>query len=95
MPQVRVSCATEDAAIARKVADAVRAAGVGVWIAPGSIKPEERYNKATAAKLRACGSLAVRVSRASDASKHVVREVVRRRAGELHRSYTDRSDRTF
>jgi hypothetical protein len=39
MPQGLVSHSTEDAAIARQVAGALRAAGVGVWLAPDSIKP--------------------------------------------------------
>lgn len=75
MQQVFVSHSTEDAAIARQVADALRAAGVGVWIAPESIKPGEAYNEAIVAGLRACDMLAVLISKASNASKHVAREV--------------------
>jgi hypothetical protein len=76
MPQVFVSHSTEDAAIARQVAGALRAARVGVWIAPDSIKPGEAYNEAIVAGLRACETLAVLVSRSSNVSKHVAREVV-------------------
>jgi hypothetical protein len=75
MPQVFVSHSTEDAAVARQVADALRAAGVGVWIAPDSIKPGEAYNEAIVAGLRACDTLVVLVSKASNASRHVAREV--------------------
>ena len=49
MPQVFVSHSAEDIAIARQVADALRAAGVGVWIAPDSIKPGEASNEAVVA----------------------------------------------
>jgi hypothetical protein len=63
MPQVFVPHSTEDAAIARQVADALRAEGVGVWIAPDSIKPCEAYSEAIMAGLRACEKLAVLVSR--------------------------------
>jgi hypothetical protein len=75
MPQVFISHSTEDAAVARQVADAFRAAGVTVWIAPESIKPGEAYNEAIVAGLRASDTLAVLVSKASNASKHVAREV--------------------
>lgn len=75
MGQVFLSHATEDAAIARQVADALRAAGVGVWIAPESILPGQAYNEAIVAGLKASDTLAVLVSRASNASKHVAREV--------------------
>ena len=75
MPQVFVSHSTEDAAIARQVADAFRAAGIGVWIAPDSIKPGAAYNEAIVAGLRSSDALAVLVSKASNASKHVAREV--------------------
>lgn len=75
VPQVFVSHSTEDAVIARQVADALRAAGLGVWIAPDSIRPGEAYNEAIVAGLRACDTLAVLVSRASNTSKHVAREV--------------------
>jgi hypothetical protein len=75
MPQVFLSHSTEDAAIARQVADALRAAGVAVWIAPESIRPGEAYNEAIVAGLKASDTLAVLVSRASNASKHVAREV--------------------
>ncbi len=70
-----VSHSTEDAAIARQVADALRAAGIGVWIAPDSIKPGEAYNEAIVAGLRSCETLVVLVSKASNVSKHVMREV--------------------
>jgi hypothetical protein len=75
MPQVFVSHSTEDAVIARQVADALRAAGVGVWIAPDSIRPGEAYNEAIVAGLKASDTLAILVSKASNASKHVAREV--------------------
>jgi hypothetical protein len=75
MPQVFVSHSTEDAAIARQVAHAFRYAGIDVWIAPDSIKPGEAYNEAIVAGLRASDALAVLVSKAANASKHVMREV--------------------
>lgn len=75
MAQVFVSHSTEDAAVARQVADALRAAGIGVWIAPDSIRPGEAYNEAIVAGLKASDVLAVLVSKASNASKHVAREV--------------------
>ncbi|MFT3724606.1 MAG: toll/interleukin-1 receptor domain-containing protein [Hyphomonadaceae bacterium] len=75
MGQVFLSYATEDAAIARQVADGLRAAGVSVWIAPDSILPGQAYNEAIVAGLKASDTLAVLVSRASNASKHVMREV--------------------
>ncbi|HEV7692967.1 MAG TPA: TIR domain-containing protein [Hyphomonadaceae bacterium] len=75
MAQVFVSHSTEDAVIARQVADALRAAGVAVWIAPESIRPGEAYNEAIVAGLKASDTLAVLVSKASNASKHVAREV--------------------
>jgi hypothetical protein len=75
MPQVFLSHSTEDAVIARQVADALRAAGVAVWIAPDSIRPGEAYNEAIVAGLKASDTLAVLVSKASNASKHVAREV--------------------
>jgi hypothetical protein len=68
MPQVFVSHSTEDAAIARQVWDALRAAGVGVWIAPDSIKPGEACNEAVVAGLRPRETLAVLVCRSSNAS---------------------------
>src|SRR5689334_1196739 len=75
MAQVFLSHSTEDAAVARQVADALRAAGVAVWIAPDSIKPGEAYNEAIVAGLKASDTLAILVSKASNASKHVAREV--------------------
>lgn len=75
MGQVFLSHATEDAAIARQVADALRGAGVSVWIAPDSIQPGRAYNEAIVAGLRASDTLAVLVSAASNVSKHVAREV--------------------
>lgn len=75
MAQVFLSHSTEDAAVARQVADALRAAGLGVWIAPDSIRPGEAYNEAIVAGLKASDTLAVLVSKASNASKHVAREV--------------------
>lgn len=53
----------------------LRAAGVGVWLAPDSIKPGEAYNEVIVAGLRACETLAVLVSRSSNASKHLARDV--------------------
>jgi hypothetical protein len=75
MTQVFLSHSTEDAVIARQVADALRTAGVGVWIAPDSIRPGEAYNEAIVAGVRTSDALAVLVSRAANASKHVAREV--------------------
>jgi hypothetical protein len=74
MAQVFVSHSTEDAAVARQVADALRS-GLAVWIAPDSIRPGEAYNEAIVAGLKASDTLAVLVSKASNASKHVAREV--------------------
>jgi hypothetical protein len=68
MSQVLVSYPTEDVAIARQVADALRAAGVSVWIAPESIKPGEAYNEAIVVGLHPCETLAVLVCRSSNAS---------------------------
>lgn len=75
MAQVFISHATEDAAVARRVADVLRDAGIGIWIAPDSIRPGEAYNEAIVAGLKACDTLAILVSKASNASKHVAREV--------------------
>lgn len=74
MPQVFISHSTEDAAVARQVADALRGAGIGVWIAPDSIPPGEAYNEAIVVGLKASDTFAILVSRASNASKHVARE---------------------
>jgi hypothetical protein len=75
MGRVFISYSTEDATTARRVADALRAGGVDVWIAPDSIGPGEAYNEAIVAGLRSSDALAVLVSKASNASKHVAREV--------------------
>lgn len=75
MPLIFISHSTDDAAVARQVAEALRAQGLGIWIAPDSIKPGEAYNEAIVAGLKASTALAVLVSRASNGSKHVAREV--------------------
>jgi hypothetical protein len=75
MAQVFVSHATENADIAQRVVAALKAGGVGIWIAPDSIPPGVAYNEAIVAGLRASDTLAVLVSKAANASKHVAREV--------------------
>jgi hypothetical protein len=75
MGRVFISYSTEDAATARRVADAFRAGGVDIWIAPDSIRPGEAYNEAIVAGLRSSDAVAVLVSKASNVSKHVAREV--------------------
>ena len=75
MAQVFLSHASEDAAVARQVAAALRAGGIGVWIAPESILPGQAYNEAIVAGLRESDTFAILVSKASNASKHVAREV--------------------
>jgi hypothetical protein len=75
MAQVFVSHATENADIAQQVVAALKAGGVDIWIAPDSIPPGVAYNEAIVAGLRASDTLAVLVSKAANASKHVAREV--------------------
>lgn len=75
MASVFLSHSTEDVAAAREIAAAIRAAGGDVWMAPDSILPGESYNEAIVAGVRRCEILAVLVSRASNASRHVAREV--------------------
>lgn len=75
MPLIFISHSTDDAATARQVAAALRDHGIDIWIAPDSIKPGEAYNEAIVAGLKASTALAVLVSRASNGSKHVAREV--------------------
>lgn len=75
MMQVFVSYATENADVAREVVAALKAGGAGIWIAPDSIPPGAAYNEAIVAGLRASDTLAVLVSKAANASKHVMREV--------------------
>lgn len=75
MAQVFLSHASEDVAVARQVAGALRAGGIAVWIAPESILPGQAYNEAIVAGLRDSDTFAILVSKASNASKHVAREV--------------------
>ncbi|MEP7209928.1 MAG: toll/interleukin-1 receptor domain-containing protein [Alphaproteobacteria bacterium] len=75
MAQVFVSHSTEDVAIALQVVATLKAGGVNVWIAPDSIPPGVAYNEAIVAGLPASDTLAVLVSKAANASKHVAREV--------------------
>jgi hypothetical protein len=75
MTQVFLSHASEDAAVARQVAGALRAGGIAVWIAPESILPGQAYNEAIVAGLRDSDTFAILVSKASNVSKHVAREV--------------------
>lgn len=75
MGTVFLSHSTQDVETARQIAAAIRAAGGDVWIAPDSILPGESYNEAIVAGVRGCDILAILVSPASNASRHVAREV--------------------
>lgn len=75
MTQVFISHSSEDAFIAREVAAALQAAGLNIWIAPDSIPPGQAYNEAIVAGIKASDALAILVSNASNASRHVAREV--------------------
>lgn len=75
MAKVFLSHSTEDVGTAREIASAIRAAGGDVWMAPDSILPGESYNEAIVAGVRGCDILAILVSGASNASRHVAREV--------------------
>lgn len=75
MASVFLSHSTEDVGTAREIAAAIRGAGGQVWMAPDSILPGASYNEAIVAGVRDCEILAILVSRASNASRHVAREV--------------------
>ena len=75
MAQMFVSHATEDAAAARAIADALKARAIDIWMAPDSIRPGQVYNEAIVAGLKSSDALCVLVSKAANASKHVQREV--------------------
>lgn len=75
MANVFLSHSTQDVETAREIAAAIREAGGDVWMAPDSIMPGASYNEAIVAGLRGCDILAILVSSASNASRHVAREV--------------------
>lgn len=72
---VFISHASEDAPVARTIAEEFRSAGFSVWIAPDSILPGQAYNEAIVAGLQASDVVAVLVSSATNQSRHVAREV--------------------
>jgi hypothetical protein len=75
MAQIFLSHASEDARVAREVAEAFTARGIAVWMAPDSILPGQVYNEAIVSGLRASDALCVLVSTPANGSKHVAREV--------------------
>lgn len=73
--RVFVSHATEDGNVARKIVAQLEAAGVQCWIAPRDIPPRAIYAEAIAEAIKSTQECFVLVSRASNKSEAVKREV--------------------
>jgi formylglycine-generating enzyme required for sulfatase activity len=74
--QVFLSYAHEDAELARRVSDDLRAAGLAVWMAPESIQPGELWAKAIDRGLRESGIFVVMLTPNAAASSWVEHEIL-------------------
>jgi TolB-like protein len=76
-PDVFISYASKDGAIANLLCDAVERAGIACWIAPRDVRPGNVYADAIVQAITACKIFVVVLSESAVVSGHVLREVER------------------
>jgi TolB-like protein/tetratricopeptide (TPR) repeat protein len=74
---VFISYASQDAAIANDLCEALERAGLPCWLAPRNIRPGDFYADAIVQAINACPTMVLVLSRNSVGSEHVLREVER------------------
>src|SRR5215468_8719660 len=74
---VFISYASEDRSIAMAICAALEAVGTGCWIAPRNVQGGRPYSGQVTQAIREARVLLLVLSRASDRSKQVLREVER------------------
>ncbi|HEU4455765.1 MAG TPA: TIR domain-containing protein [Longimicrobium sp.] len=72
---VFISHSAKDAALAHRIAAALRSAGARTWMAPGDINPGEDWGAAIATAIADCAAMILVLTAHSNGSKQVVREV--------------------
>src|SRR5450432_3582054 len=77
IPDVFISYASHDAAVAQKVCAALEAAGFPCWLAPRDVKPGAQYADAIVGAINEAKAVVLVLSRSAVASSHVGREVER------------------
>src|ERR1700722_9431782 len=75
--KVFLSYASQDAAIANALCDALEAAGIPCWIAPRDVRPGDFYADAIVQAITQCPAFVLILSQAAIDSPHVLREVER------------------
>lgn len=75
MSFVFISYSTQNASAARSLSEALSRAGIAFWMAPQSIAPGEDYTEALAKALKTCDRVILLLSRQSNASRYVRREI--------------------
>ncbi len=74
---VFLSHASQDAAVATLLCDALERAGIRCWIAPRDVRPGDLYANAIIRAINACNVLVLVLSASAVQSPHVLREVER------------------
>src|SRR5471030_328004 len=77
IPDVFISYASHDAAVAQKVCAALEAAGFSCWMAPRDVKPGAQYADAIVRAINESQAVVLVLSASAVASSHVRREVER------------------
>src|ERR1700675_1950868 len=75
--KVRISYASQDAAVANAVVEALERQGIGCWIAPRNVTPGEFYADAIVRAIDAAQALVLVLSKHAAVSHHILREVER------------------
>lgn len=75
--KVFISYASQDAAVANNLCEALERAGLPCWLAPRNVRPGDFYADAIVQAINACPALVLVLSQSSVGSEHVLREVER------------------